>query len=210
VVAALRATPPPRPTGEIVCTLGLLSDPFFLLVDASGAVVLPEVPHERACNRPMDVGLSALHFTETHAFKSFQQATPAELATSCSGRWKNEPRIAFDMSNARDSATALSLPKIPSVVCVYRPGDDPEVGEFAGGRKLTDAEATRLQHLAQAPAGRSGSCTPADHFALILMGPAWDYVELSGCHRLVLNGGSLYGGPVPSLVSAIEQLDLAK
>ena len=208
VVTALRATPPPPPTGNIMCAMNLVSDPFLLLVDASGRVVLPDVPHEQACHKPMDIGLGKLHFTKVHAFKVRQQRTPAQLATSCFGQWKNEPRISVDMSNSQDSATPVGLPARPSVVCVYGPGKDPEVGEFSGGRKLTDAESSRLQSLGRAPAGASASCKPADRFALIMMDQQWAYVELSGCERLVVKEGSLYGGPVPALAAAIRALDL--
>jgi hypothetical protein len=210
VVEALRATPPPAPSGDRVCTTEFRGDPWFLLIDASGREILPVVPHDNSCNKAIDVGITHLQLTSTRAFPVRQQRTQAELTTSCERAWKNEPKISVSMHGVRDSATALALPGQPTSVCVYGPGTDPEVGEFAGGRKLNAAEADLLRQLAKAPAGQSGSCQPSERFALILMGDAYEYVELSGCHRLVASGGSLYGGPVPALVDAIGQLDLAK
>jgi hypothetical protein len=213
VVAALRATPSPPPTGGVMCVLSLVSDPYFLLVDASGTVVLPEVPHERACNRPMDVGLSTLHFTEKHAFKVYQQATPAELATSCSHKWKNEPKM-FAHDGGTKPLDSPLVGFLPTTVCVYGPSaEDPDVGSFSGGTALGAAHGRSLaDSLARVSVGRSTcDAKPSDTFAVVTTGKAdWLYVELDGCRRVLTNDGTRYSDPAPALVELIKGLTLQR
>jgi hypothetical protein len=93
VVAALRAPLPPKPTGELMCTGDLRSDPWFVLQDAAGRQVLPDVPHDNACGKPIDVGLLGLDYTRTTLTPLRQQRTAAQIRTKCVSAWKNMPRI---------------------------------------------------------------------------------------------------------------------
>src|SRR3954451_10810447 len=138
VVAALRSTPGPRPTGNYACAGIFYPDPWILLVDRSGRAVLPVVPHERACGQPIDLGLDRLHYTVVSAKRLIQQATPAELATNCTSQWKNIPKMFAARSKAATSRETVS--GRPTQVCTYssRSSKDPEVGDFTGGKRLTD------------------------------------------------------------------------
>ena len=207
VITALRSTPPPPPSGSYACAGVARADPWFLLIDAAGRVVLPVVPHERACDQPIDVGLERLHYTTASATKIRQQSTSAELASGCTDRWKNEPRIAANMSSSRPARTRQVVSDRPISVCIYASGRS-EVGRFTGGRRLSGNEATRIGHLlAAGPGDARSSCTPADDFALInTTAGNWVYVELSGCHRLVVGEGTTFTAPVPDLVKAIRDL----
>jgi hypothetical protein len=211
VVAALRSTPPPPPTGSYGCDAALRLDPWFLLIDTSGRVVLPVVPHDRACDDPIDVGLERLHYTTASATKVRQQSTPAELVTGCTDQWKNEPRISADMSQTRPARTRQTVSGRPTSVCTYASGRS-EVGRFTGGARLTDREATRIGALLTGgPADSASTCTPADDFALINTTTGnYVYLELSGCHRLIVDGGATVTGPVPNLVTAVRALRLRR
>lgn len=97
----------------------------------------------------------------------------------------------------------------PSAVCVYHSAAS-DVGDFVGGVKLSSADATALGRLLKAGAGDSADCRPADDYAVVHIEPHWLYVELSGCRRMVLDGGETYTAPVPRLVEAIKELDLQR
>ena len=211
VVAALRSTPPPPPTGSVGCTLDLRLDPWFLLIDTAGRVVLPVVPHDRACDKPIDVGLGRLHYTTASATKIRQQSTPAEVASGCTDQWKNEPRIAANMSSSRPAGTRQTVPGRPTSVCTYASGRS-EVGRFTGGARLTDRQAARIgELLTGGPANSGSACAPANDFALIEMTTgSWVYVELSGCHRLIVDEGSTFTAAVPELVAAVRELKLQR
>jgi hypothetical protein len=211
VVAALRSTPPPPPTGTYACAAVLRLDPWFLLIDTAGRVVLPVVPHDRACDQPIDVGLDRLHYATASAIRIRQQSTPAELATGCTDRWKNEPRISADMSQARPARARQTVSGRPTSVCTYASGRS-EVGRFTGGARLTDRQAARIgELLTGGPADSGSACAPADDFALINMTTgSWVYVELSGCHRLIVDEGSTFTAAVPDLVHAVRELKLQR
>jgi hypothetical protein len=207
VVAALRSPQPPPPTGNYACRLPAYSDPWFLLVDADGRVVLPAVPHG-ACGEPVDAGLGHLDYTTASTTKVRQQNTPAELATGCSDQWKNEPRIFADMGLEAATAPWRAATR-PTAVCTYSSSGD--VGTFTGGIRLDRQDADRLGDLLRGDAADAGdSCAAADDFAVVRTADhGWVYVELSGCRRLVVEGRT-YTAPVPDLVAAIRDLDLQR
>lgn len=213
VVAALRSTPPPPPTGSYGCDAVLRLDPWFLLVDRAGRVVLPVVPHDRACDQPIDVGLSKLHFTEATAKRVQQQSTAAELASSCADRWKNEPRISADMHDSHPATSRVVVSSTPVSVCTYRStSGDPEVGAFMGGSRLSSRDAARIGRLMRAdPPGVGVMCPPVTDYAVVHTADnAWTYVDLSGCEVMFIDGGSTWTSPVPDLVRAIKDLHLQK
>jgi hypothetical protein len=213
VVAALRSTPPPPPTGEISCAAVFRGDPWLLLVDRSGRVVLPVVPQDRACDQPIDIGLEGLHYSIVLAKRVMQQATAAELATDCTDRWKNEPRMFAGESKAATSR--VTVRSRPVGVCTYssRSSKDPEVGSFRGGLRLAGADARRIGALltGDAPNVGVGPCAPADDYAVVhTADSSWVYVELSGCKRLFVDEAQTWTAPVPDLVRAIKALHLQR
>src|SRR3954454_569673 len=213
VVAALRSTPGPRPTGNYACASVFYPDPWILLVDRSGRAVLPVVPHERACDQPIALGLDRLHSTVVSAKRLIQQATPAELATDCANRWKNIPKMFAAESKAATSRETVT--GRPTQVCTYssRSSKDPEVGDFTGGKRLTDDESRRIGALltGDPPQPGVGPCAAADDFAVVHTTNGADaYVELSGCQRLFDDDGQTWTAPVPDLVRAIKALHLKR
>ena len=213
VVAALRSTPTPAPKGPIACAADLELDPWFLLVDRAGRVVLPVVPHERACDKPIDLGLTKLHYTVVSTKRLMQQATAAELATGCTNQWKNEPRMMADDHNSHPATSPVAITAKPTYVCTYRSSaKDPEVGDFTGGRQLSDAEAARIGRLMHAdPPGVGVMCTPVTDYAVVHTNDgAWTYVDMSGCEVMYADEGQTWTAPVPDLVKAIKALRLER
>jgi hypothetical protein len=214
VVAALRSTPPPPPTGEYGCTSDQRLDPWFLLVDRAGHVVLPVVPHDRACDKPIDLGLDKLHYTDVWSKRVQQQATAAEVSTQCPDQYKNLPRMMADDHNSHPASSSVTVEGTPVSVCTYRSsGSDPEIGDFAGGVRLADSDAARIGRLLHAAAPNAGAeCYPSGDFAVIHLSGSgdWPYVELSGCERLYVDGGETWTAPVPDLVKALKALHLRR
>ena len=207
VVAALRAEQPPVPAGDRACTADLRPDPWLLLVDAAGREVLPVIPHENMCDKPIDVGLEALHYTVVEATQLRQSFTPAQLGTDCPPQWKNEPRMM--RAEMRDTPQALATGLQPVRVCVYGPGAEADVGDFVSGLALGEKQSARIAAamLGGEPAASAG-CEPAEDFAVVhLAAPeGWVYVEMSGCERLAT--GYSHVARVPKLVKVINDLPL--
>lgn len=213
IVAALRSTPPPPPPGEIACASDLPIDPWFLLVDRSGRVVLPVIPHDRACDKPIYLPLDKLHFTTVSTKRLRQQATAAELATGCTDSWKNEPRMMANDGYSRPATSSVTVASTPIDVCTYRSSStDPEVGDFAGGVQLSAADATRIGRLMHADAPSAGAvCAPAGDYAVVHTNDgSWTYVSLSGCEAMYVDEGQTWTAPVPDLVRAIKALHLQR
>jgi hypothetical protein len=211
VAAAVLAPPPAAATGQVFCQLSLTVGPFFLLVDATGRVVLPSVPRD-SCQRPVDVGLSQVQFTAGRAFKVQQQFTPAELATDCAPRFKGPLGMLATGGSATPFRGHVTLGRTPTSVCVYRTGSDPEVGEFRGGTPLTAAQGGDLLRALQkvGPGDPSISCRAATDFAVVMAGGEYLHVELNGCRRVMPSGGSAYTAAAPDIVAALNRLQLKR
>jgi hypothetical protein len=213
VVAALRAPLAPKPTGDIVCTMELPVDPWLVLQDAAGRQVLPVIPHEKACNKPIDVGLLRLTYTRTALTPLQQQRTAAQMSTNCNSAWKNEPSL-FAAGPGVTPLDAAPTGLVPTTVCVYGPTkDDRYAGTLVGGASLTASEAKVLgDMLARVSVGRVAcDAKPADAFATVTSANGdWLYVELNGCGRVVTSGGTRYSDPARDVVALIEGLTLQR
>ena len=208
VVAALRALLAPKRDGNYGCTMELPAEPWFVLQDAGGRQVIPPIPHDNSCHKPINVGLLGLDYTRTKLTPFRQQSTAAQIDTHCVAAWKNIPRIV-----AKDG-TLKPLGPLPALrpvnVCVFGATlDDPDAGTFVGGATLTDSEATRLgSALAAIDGAGSAACASTDDFALVFAAGDPLYVELSGCHRVFGGNGDQASVPAPQVAAVIKELKL--
>jgi hypothetical protein len=209
VVAALRAPLAPKLTGNYGCTADLPAEPWFVLQDAAGHQVIPPIPHDKSCGKPIDVGVLGLDYTRSNLKPLLQQRTTAQINTQCTSSWKNIPRIIAKDGTLKplDSVAAQR----PASVCVFGATPaDPDVGTFVGGATLSDSEATTLAAALAGIHTGAATCEPTDDFALVFAKGDPIYVELSGCHRVFGGNGDQASAPAPEVAAAIQALHLQK
>ncbi|MCU1675313.1 MAG: hypothetical protein JWM93_71 [Frankiales bacterium] len=210
VVAALRAPLAPKMAGSYGCTADFRPDPWFVLQDAAGRQVLPDVPHDKSCDKPIDLGLLGLDYTRTNLTPLQQQRTVAQIQTECVSGWKNMPRILAKDSTLTPMDVPLTLTR-PTHVCVYgATPSDPDVGTFTGGATLGSSEAKALGSALQAAHSGPANCQSTDDFAVVFADNDSVYVELSGCHRVFGGNGNQVSGPAPDVAAAINALKLQR
>jgi hypothetical protein len=181
-----------------------------VLQDAAGRQVLPDVPHDNACGKPIDIGLLGLDYTRTKLMPLRQQRTMAQMQTQCVSGWKNIPRIMAQDSTLTPMDVPLTLTR-PTHVCLYgATPSDPDVGTFTGGATLSNSEAAILGGALQRTRAGPAKCESTDDFAVVFADNDSVYVELSGCHRVFAGSGNQLSGPAPDVAAAINALKLQR
>lgn len=183
---------PPASTQIACAAVGIVLPPFAL-VDASGAIVNPALPHD-FCGMPLKQVTDAMNAlpwrTETEQ-KATHLLTQPEIDTGCPSEYKD----LFEL-NVNDTPTPWSKVRPPAVAgpmkaCEYTvlPGDAPMSDtRFVKGVTLTSTqEAAVTQALAVSdPTTPAPACpTPATRFAEFTgLGLDGAIIELDGCHRI--------------------------
>lgn len=203
LLAALRL-PSKTPSKTTICTAELRVPQPFALVDASGAVISPLLPHDQ-CGGPLPQVTDAMNAlpwrTETEQRVS-QVRTQAEIDTGCAGEYKYlfehpVPGTPEPWSKVRRPGNPQ-----PTTVCLYTiepqsPDDYIAVGSFTHGTKLTaQQQSTIVGALAQASDTPAPACAEkATRFAS-LDGPySGIQVELDGCRRIRWPNGFIDAAP---------------
>lgn len=194
LVAALRL-PSVTPSPNTICPAMAMALSPFALVDASGKVINPLLPHGE-CGFPLPQVTSAMNAlpwrTETEQ-RLRQTRTQAEIDTGCSPEYK----YLFDhpTANTPEPWSLVRRPgnPQPTTVCAYAiepqtANDYVAIGSFTRGAKLTAAQqSTLMTALNQAGAGTTPApacATKATRFASLDGPGSGMLVELDGCHRV--------------------------
>jgi hypothetical protein len=207
-LSALRLSSQSPPTGSpLACTAVGLALPPFALVDASGAIVRPRLPHD-ACGMPLPAvltALAALPWRTEAEQKLTQLQTRQEVDTGCAPAYKDLFDLRVGGTPLPWSRTRRSANPEPTAVCAYTvapTGATIGVGTFTHGVKLTTAQQAQLVGaLDLASDIPAPTCAkPATRLA-VMTGPGVDglAVELDGCHRLQLPDGFVGTAPTPLL-----------
>ncbi|MET7750404.1 hypothetical protein [Micromonospora sp. NPDC005367] len=203
LVASLRL--PDEPFGAGACTMELPGAPWLALIDAGGRWTRPGMPLDRCGKLRSEVkeALDALPMT-TVSTRTVAELVSAEAAAAgCSQGWKDMIAVETTMNpDAPRRALPEPLPAGRQIrLCVYELSkNDPGTGNFVHGTVLPPERQTAIgQALRQA--GPVAVCTEQSRrFALLWPTSGEDpqtYVELDGCHRIMVVGGVRSpGGPV--------------
>jgi hypothetical protein len=172
---------PSEPHTDKPCTADYIAPPYFLLINAEGKAVLPQVPQDE-CGKPkIEVrdALNALPYKTISETPMAQGQSQLAIDTGCSGSWKD--LLAIDgISYKPGPATKVLRGPGQVRVCVYQ--SDGEVGELVAGHTVPAEQLTTLDS-----AGPAAPCeTKHTRFATLTGDSGGDaMVELDGCHRLI-------------------------
>ncbi|SCE98453.1 hypothetical protein GA0070607_3989 [Micromonospora coriariae] len=202
LVTALRL-PDESSTNRGGCFMMLALAPWLAVVDADGRWMRPGIPLD-SCRKPrpeVREALDALPLT-TVATRPIAEVESAEAATAgCSQRWKDMLSVETTRKpGPRTGALPELFPAAQQIrLCVYQVPKSAEGsdGEFAHGTVLPADRRAAIEHALDA-AGPAESCNGhASRFALLWSvagGDPQTYVELDGCHRIMVVAAS--DGPV--------------
>jgi hypothetical protein len=180
LVAQLRKASDRR-TSE-ACTLEFVAPPYFVLINAEGKAVLPQVPTD-ACGKPrIEVRntLDALPYKTVSETLVNQSQSQLSIDTGCSSAWKD--LLAIDeISYKPGPATKVMRATGQVRVCVFQSEGD--IGKLVSGHTVPAGQLTSLDS-----AGPAAPCE-AEHtrFATLTgdSGGGDAMVELDGCHRMI-------------------------
>jgi hypothetical protein len=192
---------PSDPLTNDVCTADLQLPPHFLLVDAAGRALLPQVPTD-PCGKPRREVVDLLKSLTYERVAEVPLGTvpPTEGEAGCSTEWKDE----IALGGAKPGpATALWPEPVDALkVCVYNV-DKPQVGSLESGR-VVEGERSQALRDALAEAGPAGPCT-SEHTRFAVLHPkgkaTWATIELDGCLRVLRPNQTL--GQVNELVTGL-------
>jgi hypothetical protein len=215
-LTALKLRSQTSPGGSrISCTAIGLALPPFALVDASGTVVRPRLPHD-ACGIPLPrvlTTLAALPWRTETEERLNQLQTQPEIDTGCAPAYKDMFELPVSGTPVPSGLVRGPSNPEPNTVCAYSvvptTGTVTE-GQFTKGLRLNAAQRAHvITALNQATNTTAPACaTPATRIATIT-GPGADIaVELDGCHRLRFPNGFTDAAPAP-LLQALAALGIA-
>lgn len=195
LVASLRL--PDEPFGAGPCTMELPGAPWLALIDADGRWTRPGMPLDRCGKLRPEVkeALAALPMTTVSTRVVAELVSAGAAAAGCSQQWKDMIAVETTM-NPSPPRKALPEP-FPAGrqirLCVYELlKSDPGTGNFVHGTVLPPERRTAIGQALRG-AGPVAACTEqASRFALLRSTSGGDpqtYVELDGCHRIMVVGG---------------------
>ncbi|MGW3805808.1 hypothetical protein [Micromonospora sp. NPDC005113] len=217
LVTALRLPDEPSPNRG-GCLMMLSLAPWLAVVDADGRWMRPGIPIDLCRNLRTEVreALDALPLT-TVATRPVAEVESAEAAAAgCSQRWKDVMSVETTRKpGPRTGALPEPFPAGQQVrLCVYQVSKSAQgsEGEFAHGTVLPADRRTAIEHALKA-AGPVESCSgQASRFALLWSvagGDPQTYVELDGCHRIMVvaaSGGTVIAQGDAALAELIDKL----
>jgi hypothetical protein len=208
LVTALRL--PDEPETVTACTADAELLPWLALVDADGRWVRPDIPVGRCGKSRPEVreALGALSLTTVASWKVAVLVSAEAAAAGCSQGWKAELSLATEENLTRRGVLPEPFPAGRQIrLCVFEVlKSDPGTGNFVHGTVLPVDRRTAIEHALKA-AGSAEPCSArASRFAVLRATTGEDpgtYVELDGCHRIMVTPHPDAGGP------AIAQGDAA-
>lgn len=193
LVTALRL--PDEPGVAEHCTMEMPGAPWLAVVDAGGRWLRPGIPVDTCGKIRPEVGeaLAALRLTTVSTRPVAQLESDGAAAAGCSQRWKDVLSLETARTpGPRSTALPQPFPAGQRVrLCVYQvpKGAQGSDGEFAHGTVLPIDRRTAIERALTA-AGPVAACGErASRFALLWSvtgGEPQTYVELDGCHRVML------------------------
>lgn len=205
LVTALRL--PDEPPTDGPCTTKAVIPPWLALVDADGRWVRPGLPVDR-CGKPrpeVRAALGALPLTTVATRKVAELVSAEAVVAGCEQRWKDV--IALQATSKPDTPRKALPEPFPAGrqirLCVYELLDsEPGTGNFVHGTVLPVDRRTAIEQALKAAGSLEPCSARASRFALLRPTTGDDpetYVELDGCHRIMVVGWVRYpGGPVMS------------
>jgi len=154
-------------------------------VDGSGHWLVPRTPVD-GCSEPLRGHGSlarAIRWRVLSVHKVRQMVSAEALAAHCSMQLKDLPAGAIGPLNPTRGGAVLRTTPTTVRVCIYRTGEDFQVGDFVRGIRL-DAAQTRRLLRAVTGAAPQGSCPDQRLFAAFGADESWAEVELGGCWRV--------------------------
>jgi hypothetical protein len=217
LVAALRL-PNERPTNG-ACTMELRGVRWFALFDASGRWVRPGVPVDACGKVRMEVvdAANALELRDVSRQLTAVITSNEAAAAGCTQQWADMVWAETATSPGRDWATPDKVPFAVGTsvrLCVYavpssEQGSGKPAGTFKSGSVLSTDQWAAIAAAVAKTAPVKACDTPASLFALLrradnLGGDV--YVELDGCHRVLvegINGPPALGQADATLIAAL-------
>ena len=203
LLAALREPSRAVPSGTTAaCSAVGIVSPNFALVDASGTIIRPLLPHDE-CGLPLLDALrvlNALHWTTVTDQKVRQVQTQAEIDTGCYPTYKDVfelPRGASPQPWSQARGTAAPR---PTIVCIYKVAQTSgsvSEGQFTRGASLNSSQQTELAAALDSAGAKAASPCAASATKFAVLDGAGDYIaiELDGCHRILFPNGFIGAMP---------------
>ncbi|TCO47358.1 hypothetical protein [Actinocrispum wychmicini] len=191
LIAQLRR--PSDPAWNGACSMELVVPPYFVLVDAAGKAIVPDIPRD-GCRKPRREAIAAVNALPFHVVSETQVnqvQSQQSIESGCSDARKNTVAL----SEGRPGSPTPTWPKAVTTirVCVYDhvTVDSVPVGKLASARTVSgDAAKTLTDALDKA--GPAAACTTqASRFAYLMAGGDGPTVELDGCHRMLRQNNTL-------------------
>jgi hypothetical protein len=161
------------------CTADYIAPPYFMLINAEGKAVLPEVPQD-PCGKPkIEVRntLDALPYKLVSETLIRQIQSQGSIDTGCSDSWKD--LLAIDgISYKPGPAAKVMRSSEPVLVCVYR--SEGEVGKLVAGHKIPAEQLATLDNV-----GPAVPCEAKHSTYAVLSGGTEALIELDGCRRMI-------------------------
>ena len=203
--AVLRLPVLTPPAGNSTCRLDLPSVGWLAVVDASGRWVRPGAPTDE-CGRIRDEVtevVRALVLTRVSTRVLREVTSAAAARAGCSQEWADMVWVETTQGGNPSALTGDPFPGAAQVrLCVYdvpvqERGSDKPGGMFSRGGLLEAGVRARVTQLLLDSAPAVDCARQATRFPLLLPadGPGDVYVELDGCHRILIESAN--AGPQP-------------
>ncbi|MFG2045415.1 hypothetical protein [Dactylosporangium sp. NPDC048998] len=189
---------PDQPMTAVSCTADLPGVPWFAVFDADGRWLRPGIARDVCGKLRIEAreAVRTLRLTVVATTVLRETVSSAAAASGCAQGWSD--MVSVEAAEPSRNVAPFDPPKSEMRLCLYRvppaeQGSAKPAGDFERGGVLPAQRWTELRQ-AMLGAGAPSACTAhASRFALLR--PTDDtsgevYVELDGCHRVLLTPGS--------------------